>query len=243
MPPRSGGDVLELEVLDVDPLGAERLGDRGEHAGPVGHVDANPVERAGVGVGAARASAGGSGAASPIQRARKPASPCSSAASTCSIRRRCSASASRIASRVVEEDVDPDARVRAGDAGHVAQRAAGVRERLVALDAAAPAWLTTTFASTCGTWLVIATSRSCASASIATGDAPSSATNPCTSAVALGVGLRRRASGTTSRPSKSAGVGVLGAARLGAADRVAADEARRAAGGARRRSPWSSRRR
>ena len=36
---------------------------------------------------------------------------------------------------VVEEDVDPDARVRARDPRHVAQGAAGVRERLVALDA------------------------------------------------------------------------------------------------------------
>src|SRR4051794_41919713 len=35
---------------------------------------------------------------------------------------------------VVEEDVDPDARVRAGDPRHVAQRPAGVRERLVPLD-------------------------------------------------------------------------------------------------------------
>src|SRR2546429_438389 len=38
--------------------------------------------------------------------------------------------------RVLEEDVDPDPRVRAGDAGHVAQRPARRRERLVALDAA-----------------------------------------------------------------------------------------------------------
>jgi hypothetical protein len=37
--------------------------------------------------------------------------------------------------RVVEEDVDPDARVRAGDARHVAQGAAGMRERLVPFDA------------------------------------------------------------------------------------------------------------
>src|SRR6476646_10506289 len=36
---------------------------------------------------------------------------------------------------IVEEDVDPDARVRARDARHVAQRAAGMRERLVTLDA------------------------------------------------------------------------------------------------------------
>ena len=37
--------------------------------------------------------------------------------------------------RVLEEDVDPDARVRARDAGHVAERASGGGERLVALDA------------------------------------------------------------------------------------------------------------
>ena len=39
---------------------------------------------------------------------------------------------------VVEEDVDPDPRIRTGDAGHVAQRAAGGRERLVSLDARRP---------------------------------------------------------------------------------------------------------
>ena len=36
---------------------------------------------------------------------------------------------------VVEVDVDPDARVRSRDPRHVAQRAAGVRERLVSFDA------------------------------------------------------------------------------------------------------------
>ena len=45
----------------------------------------------------------------------------------------------------------------------------------------APAWFTTRFASACGRWLVIATSRSCALASTATGVAPSSATKPWTS--------------------------------------------------------------
>src|SRR5437868_4621175 len=43
-------DVMELEVLDVDPLGAERLGDTSEHAGPVGHVDADALQHPGVGV-------------------------------------------------------------------------------------------------------------------------------------------------------------------------------------------------
>ena len=43
----------------------------------------------------------------------------------------------RVAERfgVVEEDVDPDARVRAGHSRHVAERAAGRRERVVPLDA------------------------------------------------------------------------------------------------------------
>ena len=39
---------------------------------------------------------------------------------------------------VVEEDVDPDARVRAGHARHVAERAAGGRQRVVAVDGAGP---------------------------------------------------------------------------------------------------------
>jgi len=36
---------------------------------------------------------------------------------------------------VVDEDVDPDARIRAGHAGHVPQRAAGREERIVPVDA------------------------------------------------------------------------------------------------------------
>ena len=41
-----------LEVLDVDPLRAERLRDLGEDARPVGDVHLQPLQRAGVGVGA-----------------------------------------------------------------------------------------------------------------------------------------------------------------------------------------------
>jgi hypothetical protein len=40
--------------------------------------------------------------------------------------------------RVVHEDVDPDARVRAGNARHVAQRAPGCRQRLVPVDTQRP---------------------------------------------------------------------------------------------------------
>src|SRR5581483_2933848 len=41
-----GRDVLQLEVLDVDPLGAEGLRDSREDSGPVGDVDADAMERA-----------------------------------------------------------------------------------------------------------------------------------------------------------------------------------------------------
>ena len=44
----------------------------------------------------------------------------------------------------------------------------------------APAWFARTFATACGRWLVMATRRSWAPGSIATGRAPSPATNPCT---------------------------------------------------------------
>src|SRR5919198_3261624 len=40
--------VAELEVLDVDALGAESLRDAGEHARPVRDVDAQPVQVAGI---------------------------------------------------------------------------------------------------------------------------------------------------------------------------------------------------
>ena len=42
-----------------------------------------------------------------------------------------------------------------------------------------PRWFMSTFASACGTWLVSATSLSCARGSTATGTAPSADTNPC----------------------------------------------------------------
>ena len=66
----------------------------------------------------------------------------------------------------------------------------------------APAWLRSTLASACGMWLVTATSRSCAPASIATGRAPSDVTNPCTVRSSSGpvpaVGVRNHVA-----PSKS----------------------------------------
>ena len=107
----------------------------GEHAGAVGDVHAQALQRAGVRVLALEHPAAvrptprrSSARGSPRRPARAPASTCSMPAAVLGER-----AADRVG--VVEEDVDPDARVRARDARHVAQRAAGVRERLVPLDA------------------------------------------------------------------------------------------------------------
>ena len=67
------------------------------------------------------------------------------------------------------------------------RRAARARPR-----ATEPTWFMSTFASACGTWLVSATSRSCARGSTATGTAPSDGDEPVQRAVALRVGLGHR---------------------------------------------------
>ena len=51
------GEVLEVEVGDVDPLGAERLRDPGDHTRPVGYVNTQPLELAGILVGGLQQSA------------------------------------------------------------------------------------------------------------------------------------------------------------------------------------------
>ena len=120
-------------------------------------------------------------AASPIQRARKPASPASSAASSCSTRRRCSASDSRSEaafSRKMSTQIRgfaPATRVMSRSEPPAAASGSWPSTRV------APAWLTSRFASACGRWLVSATSRSCACGSTATGVAPSAETKPWTS--------------------------------------------------------------
>ena len=94
--------------------------------GPVGDVDAQPLQRARVGVGA--------GEHAPPVAARL-ADPAGEEAGVAARERRLDLldAAAVLGERggerlaVVEEDVDPDARVRAGDARHVAQRAAGGR--------------------------------------------------------------------------------------------------------------------
>src|SRR5262249_10350087 len=119
--------------------------------------------------------------ASAIQRARKPASPCTSARSTCSTRRRCSASALPSASALSRKmstqmrGFAPATRVmsRSDPAAAASGSCPSMRE--------APAWFSSRFASAWGRWLVSATSRSCACGSTATGTAPSDATKPCSS--------------------------------------------------------------
>ena len=107
----------------------------GDHARPVGHVHAQPLELARVAVG---------GLEQPPPVRRGLADPAREEAGVAGRERRLDLldAAPVLGERrgerdaVLEEDVDPDARVRAGDAGHVAQRAARGRERLVAFDRA-----------------------------------------------------------------------------------------------------------
>ena len=131
-----GGEVLEFEVVDVEALRAECLEDPRENAGPVGDVDAEAVRLFSL--------------ASPIQRARKPASPSPSAVSSCSTRRRCSARACARATRLSRNmstqirGLAPATRVMSRNEPPAAESGScpSMRDE--------PAWLSSTFASACG---------------------------------------------------------------------------------------------
>ena len=112
--------VMELEVLDVDALRAERLGDAGEDARAVGHVHADALERAGIRVLALEH------AAAALRRLADPAGEDPGVAllergldlfdpAAVLLQR----GADRVG--VVKVDVDPDAGVCARDARHVAE--------------------------------------------------------------------------------------------------------------------------
>ena len=173
------GEVLEVEVGDVDPLGAERLRDPGDHARPVGNVHAQPLELA-------RRPRTRSQQPAPVRRGL--ADPAREEAGVAGRERRLdlldAAAGARRARR----------RAPRGSRGRCRPRCAGSRRRPCVMSrseppaaasgscpstATAPAWFRSTFASACGRWLVTATSRSCASGSIATGIAPSAETKPC----------------------------------------------------------------
>ena len=237
-----GRDVVQLEVLDVDALGAERLRDAGEHARPVGDVHAQALQLAGVRVLALEHPAAVAGGL---------ADPAREKAGVALLERRLDLldAAPVLGERAAERARRCRGRCRprcAGSRRRCASCRAASRRRARAARARrraiAPAWLTTTFASTCGTWLVSATSRSCAAASIATGVAPSVGDEAVHEPVPLGIGLRRAASGTRSRPRR----GRRSRSRR-RASRSRRSDARRRTGPSpprpRRRSPSSSRRR
>src|SRR6476469_9773585 len=125
---------MQLEILDVDALRAQRLRNAGEHAWAVGHVPAQALQLAGVRVLALEhATAIARGLPDPARKEPRVA-----------LLERlldlldATAMLGELAADalgVVEEDVDPDPWVRARDARHVAQRPACVRQRLVPLDA------------------------------------------------------------------------------------------------------------
>ena len=106
----------------------------------------------------------------------------------------------------------------------------------------APVWFATTFASTCGTWLVSATSRSWAPGSIATGRRAEIGDEAVDETVPVGVGGGDRRQ-EPRRALEERRARVLGPARLAAGDRMAADEARSSRPRRGRPRPWWSRRR
>ena len=132
--------------------------------------------------------------------------------------------ASTSASRVGEVDVGPDrGRWRRRRAS---RRGSSARSRGSRSPSSAPAaWATSTLASTCGRCETAAIRRSCVSASIAAGRAPSVGEQPVQALVehALGARGRRQVPG---RAVEQVGPRVLDPGRLGARERVPADEAR-----------------
>ena len=87
-----------------------------------------------------------------------------------------------------------------------------------------PAWLSRTFESACGRWLVTATSLSCGGVDRDRARPERRDERVCR-AVALGLGRGQR-SEKPGRALEELGARASGSARLGPADRMAADEAR-----------------
>ena len=217
--------MLELEVLDVDPLSTESLGDRSQDAGPVRHVDAQAMQRARVGIGDLEH-------APPVPG--RLADPARDEARVAGRERLLElldpapVLGERVSQRlrVVEEDVDPDARVGAGDAGHVAERAAGGQERVVPLDFRRTGLVDEQVGER-----VREVARQRDDPVVRLGvDRDGSRTEPGDECVDEPVALRIRLGQRCQeprRPLEQLAAGVLRPARLGAAYGMAADEARR----------------
>src|SRR5882724_1199841 len=116
--------MLQLEVLDVDPLRAEGLRDPCENAGTVGYVHAEPLQHARLLVRIRKH------AAPVVGRLADPAREEPGVA----LRERTLdlldppamlGERGRESLGIVEKDVDPDPWIRPGDARHVAERATG----------------------------------------------------------------------------------------------------------------------
>ncbi len=125
---------------------------------------------------------------------------------------------------VVEEDVDPDPRVGAGDARHVAQRATRRVERLVPVDARRSRLVDEQIGKRVRE---VARQRDQAVVSVGVdrdGDGADRSDERMQRAVALGVGLRDRGE-EPGRAVEELGARVGRPARFGPADRMATDEA------------------
>ena len=212
---------IERHVDDVDARAAERERDVGDDPGPVGHRDAQLVHLAAREAGLEQPPAG-------VARSRR---------STRRPRRRRARPAPRAGAearhRVVdrlhqrvgvgEVDVAPDRRRGAGDAGGVAEARAG-RGQPLARASAAAAWATRTLASTCGRCETVAITRSWSRRRSQPGGRRGRR--------ASGAGGRRARPGARGRRQVPGGAveevrpRVLDAGRLGARERVPADEAR-----------------
>ena len=217
-------EVLQVEVGDVDSLRAERLRDACDHARPVRDVHAEALQLARVVVGRLEQ-------APPV--AGRLADPPREKAGVARGQRGFELLDAATVLRqglghrvpVLEEDVDPDPRVGAGHAGHVAQRAAGGCERLVALDPHRAGLVEEDVGER-----VRQVARDRDEAVVRVGgdrdrDRAERGDEAVEQLVPLGLGARDRGQ-KPGRALEQLGRRPLGAARLGAADRVAADEAR-----------------
>ena len=125
-------DVAKLEVLDVDAGRAERLRDACEHARLVGNAHADAVQHASLGaVGVLEHPAAHARPPRRSSARRSARSPFRSACSTSPISSRWADERVGDQVAVLDEDVGPHHRVRAGDARHLAERRACVPERFV----------------------------------------------------------------------------------------------------------------
>ena len=239
VPPRSGETWWSSKSSMLIRSRAERLRDPGEHARAVGHVDAELVEIARVGERAGEHAA-------PVVRGL--ADPAGEEAAVAGLERGLElldpppVLGERLAERPAlsrkmstqMRGFAPATRVMSRSEPPAAASGSWPSTRV------APAWLTSRLARACGRWLVSATSRSCASGRSRPGSRRARRRRRGRAGSAPG---RSRATGSGTRSRRRRGrPSRARPARLGAGDRVAADEARVAERG-RDDAPWSSRRR